>query len=66
MLMAITSFEEFKSDLGALRQEINDKADSLDVKIVAAWVDKLAIMLEDISGSLALLEQRVDTLSEKK
>lgn len=64
--MAITSFEEFKSDLGALREEIHSKAGDLDVKIIAAWADKLAIMLEDIAGSLALLEQRVDTISDKK
>ena len=61
----IESFEEFASELEMLREEIKSKKDELDVALVAAWVDKLVILLDSLAKRLALLQERVDVLSQK-
>ncbi|MFQ5647603.1 MAG: hypothetical protein ACE5FW_00015 [Candidatus Aenigmatarchaeota archaeon] len=67
--MPIEDFEEFKNDLTVLRDEIKAKGTNVaevDVALVAAWVDRVVIMLERLTERLALLNERVDVLSEKK
>ena len=63
--MVVETFEEFQSELDALRQEIVQTGGEIDAKLVAAWVDKLVISLQGVSKSLALLAQEVEVLTEK-
>ncbi len=63
--MPVETFEEFKSELDTLRDEIKKKASKLDAALVASWVDKLVILLDQMSQTLSLLEERVDVLSDR-
>ena len=62
----IETFDELKSELGVLRDEIREKKDSVDVLLAASWVDKLTIIVEKMANSLALLSEQVDALSKKE
>lgn len=64
--MVVEEFEEFKNDLNVLREEIKAKKDVLDTALVAAWVDRLVILLERLTERLALLDERVDVLTQKE
>jgi len=64
--MPFETFEEFKSELETLRSEIQEKKDELDVALVGSWVDRVVILLDKMSQTLSLLEERVDVISEKK
>ena len=62
--MVVQDFQEFKNDLNVLREEIKAKATELDAALVAAWVDRLVIMLDRIADTLALLDERVNVLTQ--
>jgi len=61
--MVVEEFEEFKNDLNVLREEIKAKKDVLDT---ALGVDRLVILLERLTERLALLDERVDVLTQKE
>ncbi len=63
--MPVETFEEFKSELETLRSEIQEKKDALDVALVGSWVDRVVILLDKMSQTLSLLEERVDVLSDR-
>ena len=62
--MVVQDFQEFKNDLNVLREEIKAKANELDTALVAAWVDRMVIMLDSIADTLALLDERVNALTK--
>ncbi len=59
----VKTLPEFRDDLRALREEMFSNAENADLKLVASWVDRLAMALEDLSVTLELMDQSVDTAS---
>jgi hypothetical protein len=60
----VKTIEEFKDELRALRREMFANAEVADTKLVASWVDRLAISLEGLSDSLQAIEAELDTCGE--
>jgi len=60
----VKTVAEFKDEMRALRQEMFQNADRADMRLVASWVDRLTMALEDLSDSLEILTQSVETVSD--
>jgi hypothetical protein len=60
----VKTVEEFKDEMRTLRREMFQNADTADMKLVASWVDRIAMALEDLSDSLEVLTLSVETVSE--
>jgi len=60
----VKTVEEFKDEMRALRQEMFQNAETADMKLVASWVDRIAMALEDLSDSLEGLTQSVESISD--
>ena len=63
--MVVQTIEEFQNELESLRAEIAANPDSIDAKLVAAWLDKLIMSLQGLTNNLGLLAAAMDVLSEK-
>lgn len=59
----IKTFEEIKGNLEMLKSEIKEKNGNVDAILVGSWVDRVVIILEQLSDSLSMLSQKVDTIS---
>jgi len=55
---------EFKDELKSLRQDMSKSGESADAKLVASWVDRLVISLEELTPSLGLMREELNQLSE--
>jgi gamma-glutamyl:cysteine ligase YbdK (ATP-grasp superfamily) len=55
--------EEAKNKIADLTAKA--EADELDNKMIASFVDRNAHLIKDITEAVALMQQRVDILSEK-
>lgn len=62
--MVLETFEEIKSDLGMLKAEIQEKNGNVDAILVGSWVDKLVIILQKMTETLGVLDQRLETISK--
>ncbi|MCI0503649.1 hypothetical protein L0Y65_02955 [Candidatus Micrarchaeota archaeon] len=60
----VKTLEEFKDEMRALRQEMFQNGDTADVRLVASWLDRIAMSLEDLSDSLEGLTQSVESISD--
>jgi hypothetical protein len=56
--------EEFKDEIRALRQEMFQNGDTADIRLVASWMDRMAMALEDLSESLEALTVSIETVSD--
>lgn len=54
---------EIKDDLRALRDDMFRSGENVDAKLVASYLDRLLLSVEDLSQSLESLEAEVDTVS---
>lgn len=63
--MVIQTIEEFQDELKALRAEIAANPDSIDAKLVAAWLDKLIIALQGLTTNLGLMSAGVELLAQE-
>jgi len=61
--MVFQTAEEFLSELAVLRSDMRNNQEP-DTKLVASWLNKLIMALEEFGKAQALEAQRVDTLSE--
>lgn len=62
----VETMEEFRDKVRALREEMFMHSETADLKLVASWVDRLAIALEDLSVSLALTNRGMEALAESE
>ncbi|HSB46718.1 MAG TPA: hypothetical protein VLD37_01800 [Candidatus Bilamarchaeum sp.] len=53
---------EFRSDLKSLRDDMFNNSESMDVRLVASYLDRLVMHLEDLSETLEGMENEVDTM----
>jgi hypothetical protein len=60
----VKTLPEFRDELRTLRDEMFQNAETADLKLVASWVDRLAMALEELSVTLELTSQEVETVSE--
>lgn len=60
----VKSVEQFRDELRSLRREMFENSETADLKLVASWVDRLVMSLEDLSDSLELLDEGVEAASE--
>jgi hypothetical protein len=51
---------EFRSDLKSLRDDMFNNSESMDTKLVASYIDRLVMHLEDLSETLEGMENEVD------
>ena len=56
--------EEFKDDLRALRDEMYQSSDKADLKLIASYLDRLLMSLEELSDTLGIMSVEIETLSE--
>lgn len=59
----LKNLKEFKSDMEVLRKDMYHKGEVADPKLVASWVDRLAISLERISDTLDIMSEELDQLA---
>jgi hypothetical protein len=60
----VKTVAEFKEDMKALRQEMYQNAETADLKLIASWVDKLVMSLEDLSETIELMSQGMEEVSD--
>jgi hypothetical protein len=53
---------EFRSDLKALRDDMFHNGENADVKLVASYLDRLVMHLEDLSETLEGMETGMDMM----
>lgn len=59
----VKSVEQFRDELRSLRREMFENSETADLKLVASWVDRLVMSLEDLSDSLELMGEGVEAVS---
>ena len=62
----VETLDEFRDKLRALRDEMYQQGETADVKLVASWVDRLAMALEGLSDSLELSQTGMEAVSENE
>jgi hypothetical protein len=62
----VKTVAEFRDELRALRDEMFENSERADLKLVASWVDRLAMSLEGLSETLDMHDREIETLSESE
>ncbi len=60
----VKTIKEFKDEVKMIRREMYRKGSYADTKLVASWLDRLLISLEEISPKLDLMMQDIEELNE--
>ena len=60
----MNTLKDFKNEIENLRTDMFRYGSSADVRLVASWVDRLAISLEKVSDSLDLMSEELNQLSK--
>ena len=63
ILMADT-VETFRDELRALRVDLYSMGENIDTKLLASYVDRLIISLDNLAQNLDLMSVEVETLGE--
>jgi hypothetical protein len=50
------TIDEFKEDLRILRAEMYQNSENADLRLIASYLDRLILSLEDLSDTLAVME----------
>lgn len=50
------TIDEFKEELRVLRAEMYQSAENADLRLIASYLDRLVISLEELSDTLAVME----------
>ncbi len=59
----VKTIQEFKDEVKMLRQELYQKGEYADVKLIASWLDRLLLSLEELAPKLDLMMQDVEELN---
>ncbi len=62
----VKTIAEFRDELRTLRDEMFETSERADLKLVASWVDSLAMSLEGLSETLDMHDREIETLSESE
>ena len=60
----VKTIKEFKSELKIIRKELYRSAEFADPKLVASWLDRLLVSLEELSPKLDLMMIEIEQLSK--
>jgi len=60
----VKTIKEFKSELKMIRKELYKSSEFADPKLVASWLDRLLISLEELSPKLDLMMIEIEQLSK--
>lgn len=58
------TIKEFKNEVKSIRQDIRKRGNDADRKLMASWLDRLLISLEELSPTLDLMQEELDQLSK--
>ncbi len=56
------TFAEIKDDLKFIREELYRNSDKLDFKLLASYLDRTILSLEDLTDSLDVVDNEMDAL----
>ncbi len=56
--------EQFRDELRALRVDLYSSGENADVKLLASYIDRLIIALDDLAQNLDLMSVEVETMGE--
>jgi len=59
------TIKEFRNELETLRKEIFRQGTNVDVLLLASWLDRMVIALEEVSPTLDIMAEELDVLAEK-
>ena len=59
----VETIKEFQAELRALREEMYQQNDYIDTKLVASYLDRLIISLENLADSLDIMGVELEALS---
>jgi len=59
----VKTIKEFKDEIEMIRKELYQKGEYADVKLVASWLDRLLISLEDVAPKLDLMMEEIEELN---
>ena len=57
------SIEEFREDLRLLKQDLYQNAEMIDVRILASFLDRLIVSLDELSDRIEATEISIEELS---
>ena len=58
------NFAEIREDLKNIRREMYKTGGSADLKLVASYVDRLVLSLEDLTETLELMDVEMETVCD--
>jgi len=56
--------EQFRDELRALRVDLYSSGENTDIKLLASYIDRLIIALDDLAQNLDLMSVEVETMGE--
>ena len=60
----VETISEFEDELKSIREEMKAKGAKADVKLVASWLDRLIIALENVTPTVELIDEEMGVVSE--
>lgn len=61
----VKTIKEFKDELRTIRRELYRSGGSADPRMIASWLDRLVITLEEIAPKLDLMMVEIEQLSKR-
>ncbi|MBW3022586.1 hypothetical protein KY308_00595 [Candidatus Woesearchaeota archaeon] len=62
--VVVKTIKEFKEELKMIRKDIYKKGEFADNELIASWLDRLLVSLEEIAPKLDLMMIEIEELSE--
>lgn len=60
----VETIDDFKDELGAIRDEMKAKGERADARMVASWLDRLIIAMENLAPTLDMMGEGLDVVAE--
>jgi len=60
----VETIDEFRDELGAIRDEMRQKGEKADARMVASWLDRLIIAMENLAPTLDMMGEGLDVVAE--
>ncbi len=60
----VETIDEFAEELRQIRSDMRQRGSFADTKLVASWLDRLIIAMEDITPMLGLMSESLDEVAE--
>ena len=56
--------EEFEDELKTLREEIKEKGEFADARLIASWLDRLIIAIENVTPAISVMDEEMSQVAE--